>query len=290
MKNNIKKNKNRNRVFIIVIATLFVLSLIIYSSISGSPLYSVTSPISFITNPIHSFLLKTTSGITGFIETVSDSAKIRDENIALKEKNALLEQKVKELEENGRRWEELKTAFQIKDIFSDYELLGASILTREIGDWFDVFRVNIGTNEGIVIDDSTSYAVVDAQMNLIGRVLSSDFVSSKILPILDEGSVVSAKLNTASGSAVRIRGDITLKGEGCCIVDKITDFTSIQVGDEVITSGLGGLYPPGIPIGVIIELRNDDQKIEKTAVLKVYTDYKTLTDVFIMKGTVDISE
>lgn len=270
--------------FVIVIATLFVLSIIIYSSIPGSPLYSVTSPISFVTNPIHSFLLKTSSDITGFFEAVSDSTKIRDENIALKQENALLEQKVKELEENGRRWEELKSAFQIKDVFSDYELLGASILTREIGDWFDVFRVNIGTNGGISIDGSTSFAVVDAQMNLIGRVLSSDFSSSKIMPILDEGSVVSAKMNTASGSAVRIRGDITLKEEGCCIVDKITDYSSIKVGDEVITSGLGGLYPPGIPIGVIIELRNDDQKIEKTAVLKVYADYKALTDVFIMKG------
>jgi len=271
-------------VFIIVVATLFVLSILIYSSIPGSPLNSITSPISFITNPIHSLLLKTTNGITGFFESVSSSAKIRDENIQLKEENARLEQQVKSLEENGRRWEELKDAFKIKEIFSDYELLGASILTRDAGDWFDVFRVNIGTREKIVVEDSTSYAVVDAQMNLVGRVLSSDLTSSKILPILNEGSVVSAKMNTASGSAVRVRGDITLKSKGYCIVDKISDYTSIQVGDEVITSGLGGLYPPGVPIGTIVEIRNDDQKIEKIAVLKVYADYRTLTDVFIMKG------
>jgi len=75
-----------------------------------------------------------------------------------------------------------------------------------------------------------------------------------------------------------------LKSQGFLPVDKITDYTTIQVGDEVITSGLGGLYPPGIPIGVIVELRNSDQKLEKTAVLKVYADYKSLTDVFIMKG------
>ena len=282
MKNKTKKNKKK--VLIIVVATLFVLSLLVYSSIPGSPLNTITSPISFITNPIHSFLSGTTDSIAGFFESVSNTAKIRDENIALKESNARLEQQVKELEENGRRWEELKSAFKLKDVFSDYEILGASILTRDAGDWFDVFRINIGTRENIVIDDTTSYAVVDARMNLVGRVLSSDFTSSKIMPILNEGSVVSAKMNTASGSAVRIRGDITLKDSGCCLVDKISDFTSIQVGDEVITSGLGGLYPPGIPIGTIIELRNDDQKIEKMAVLKVYTEYKSLTDVFIMKG------
>ena len=267
-----------------MVSTLFVLSLLIYSSIPGSPLNAVTSPISFITDPLQSILIKTTGSITGFFESVKDSTRIRQENIVLKEANARLEQQVKELEENGRRWEELKSAFKIKEIFSDYELLGASILTREIGDWFDVFRVNIGARDGIVIEEQTSYAVVDAQMNLVGRVLSSDITSAKILPLLNEGSVISAKMNTASGSAVRVRGDITLKKQSFCLVDKISDFTSIKVGDEVITSGLGGLYPPGIPIGIIVELRNDDQKIEKTAVLKVYTDYRSLTDVFIMKG------
>lgn len=278
------KKKSKNKVFIIVVSTLFVLSVLIYSSIPGSPLNAVTSPISFITDPLQSILIKASDGITGFFESLTNSTKIRNENIVLKEANARLEQQVKELEENGRRWEELKSAFKIKEIFSDYELLGASILTREAGDWFDVFRVNIGIRDNIVIEEKSSYAVVDAQMNLIGRVLSSDVTSSKILPILNEGSVVSAKMNTASGSAVRVRGDILLKSQGLCLVDKISDFTLIQVGDEVITSGLGGLYPPGIPIGVIVELRNDDQKIEKIAVLKVYADYKSLTDVFIMKG------
>lgn len=279
-----KNNKNKNTVFIVVVSTLFILSILIYSSIPGSPLNAVTSPISFVTTPIHSILLKTTSGITGFFESITNGKKIRDENLLLKDENARLVQQVKALEENGRRWDELKAAFKIKEIFSDYELLGASILTREAGDWFDVFRVNIGTRESLIIQENTSYAVVDAQMNLIGRVLSSDYTSAKILPILNEGSVISAKMNTAGGSAVRIRGDITLKSTGLCIVDKISDFTSIKVGDEVITSGLGGLFPPGIPIGVIVELRNEDQKIEKMAVLKVYADYKSLTDVFIMKG------
>ena len=278
-----KKNK-KNKVFIVVVSTLFVLSILIYSSIPGSPLNIITSPISFITDPLQLFLTKTTGGVSGFFESITSSSKIRNENIELKTQNAKLEQQVKELEENGRRWEELKSAFKIKEAFSDYELFGASILTRDVGDWFDVFRINIGTRENIIIEEKTSYAVVDAQMNLIGRVLSSDFTSCKILPILNEGSIVSAKLNTIGGNAIRVRGDIMLKSDGLCLVDKISDFTTIKIGDEVITSGLGGLFPPGIPIGKIVEIHNETQKIEKTAVLAVYANYKTLTDVFIMKG------
>lgn len=279
-----KSKSKKNRYFITLLSILFILSFLIYSSVPGSPLNSVTSPLSFITDPIQSGVTMVSDKIFGFFDSLTNGIKIREENKKLKEENAKLEQKVKQLEENGRKWDELKNAFKIKEIFSDFDILGATILTREIGQWFDVFRINVGTRENILIDDKTSFAVVDSQMNLVGRVISSDYTSSKILPILNEGSVVSAKINNGIGSIVRVRGDLQLKENACCIIDKISDFSSIKVGDEIITSGLGGLYPPGIPIGKVIELINDDQKIEKRAVLKIYSNMNSISDVFIMKG------
>ncbi|MHB1453610.1 MAG: rod shape-determining protein MreC [Saccharofermentanales bacterium] len=278
------RSKGRKSVFIVAIATLILFSLLIFSSVPGSPIASFTSPISFLTDPIQKIITGFSSNVGGFFSSIKDSERIRKENEVLLAENARLEMQLKELEENGRRWEELKSAFKIRDLFSDYELIGASVLTREIGDWFDIFRISAGTREGITIDEKTSYAVVDPQMNLVGRVYSSDFTSAKILPILNEGSIISAKLNTAGGAVVRVRGDVLLKEEGFCLIDNISDFSAINIGDEVITSGLGGLYPPGIPIGTIVELRNNDQKIEKTAVLKVYANYRTLKDMFVMKG------
>jgi rod shape-determining protein MreC len=279
------KKPDRNKIFIVIIVTLFMLSLIVYSSVPGSPLNAISSPISFITDPVYFALSKTTGSIGGFFSSITKSEAIRKKNIVLEGENARLKQKVKELEENGRRWTELKSALKIKDLFSDYEIIGARVLTREIGDWFDVFRVNVGIKGNIIIDNITSYAVVDSKMNLVGRVLASDYTSSKILPILSEGSVVSAKVNSAGGGFLRVRGDVTQKQKGYCIVDNISDYSSLKIGDEVITSGVGGLYPPGIPIGVVKELLNQNQKVEKKAVLEVYSQYKTLTDVFIMKGS-----
>lgn len=278
------KSKGRKSVFIVAIATLILFSLLIFSSVPGSPIASFTGPISFLTDPIQQLITGFSDNVGGFFTSIKDSERIRKENEVLLEESAQLKMRLKELEENGRRWEELKSAFKIRDLYADYELIGASVLTREIGEWFDVFRISAGTRDGITIDEKTSYAVVDSQMNLVGRVYSSDYTSAKILPVLNEGSVVSAKLNTAGGSTVRVRGDVLLKEEGFCLIDSISDFSAVNIGDEVITSGLGGLYPPGIPIGIIVELRNNNQKIEKTAVLKVYTNYKTLKDIFVMKG------
>jgi len=261
--------------------------MLVYSSIPGSPLHVITSPISFITNPIYSVVSGVSSSIKGFYKSFTESEEIRKENETLKNENLKLQQKIKELEENGRRWEELKSALNIRDVYSDYTIIGAGVLTREIGEWFDIFRINAGIRDGIIIDGLSSYAVVDSNMNLVGRIISSDYSSSKVMPILNEGSIVSGKINSPGGITLRVRGDYMLKEYSKCRVDNIPDITAISTGDEVVTSGLGGLYPPGIPIGVITQIINGTQSSERRAVLEVYSDYKILTDVFILKGQYD---
>ncbi len=283
-KENCLRNTGRRKVFIIAISTLVIMTLLVFSSIPGSPLFRVSGPFSFVADPIQQFVTGMIGKAGDLISSVREGEHIREENRELNNRITELEKRIKELEENGRRWEELKDAFHIKDIFSDYDLVGASVLTRDLGDWFDVFRVSAGTRDGIVTEGKNSYAVVDAKMNLVGRVYSSDLTSSRILPVLSESSVISAKLNTPGGTLLRVRGDVLLKEEGLCLTDNISDFSAIHVGDEIVTSGLGGLFPAGIPIGVITELDPDGVVPGKYAVLKVYTDYKLLKDVFIMKG------
>lgn len=281
------KKRKFNKIFLILIITLFVLSLLVYSSIPGSALHVITSPISFITNPVYSSVTGISSSIKGFYDSLVESEKIRKENLDLKDENLQLQQRIKELEENGRRWEELKAALNIRDSYSDYTIIGAGVLTREIGEWFDVFRINAGIRDGINIDGLSSYAVVDANMNLVGRIISSDYSSSKVLPILNEGSTVSGKINAPGGITLRVRGDLLLKELSKCRIDNIADITAIKPGDEVITSGLGGLYPPGIPVGIVTEVTDGGLSSERRAVLRIYSDYKVLTDVFILKGLFD---
>ena len=74
---------------------------------------------------------------------------IREENQELKEEIAKLEYELSQSEEATRRWEELKDAFQIKDTFEQYEIIGSSILTREADEWFSVIRIDSGSKDGL---------------------------------------------------------------------------------------------------------------------------------------------
>ncbi len=277
-----------NRVFILVLVTLLIVAVIFFDSVTGNPVHVISTPVSLIVDPVQKVIRGTGNKVGDFFSAISDGMKIREENQKLQEQVAELQYQVQQGEVATRRWEELKDAFHIQDSFENYDIYGASVLSREADEWFSVFRVDAGTHSGISITEKNpSYAVVDAQMNLVGRVLSTDLTSSKVMPILHEGFSVSAKVNSVNGAVVNVHGEIELKEKGLCMVDSIPERAELKVGDELVTSGKGGLFPAGIPIGVIVSI-DDSSALNRTATVKPYSDISALNDCFIMVPGKDV--
>lgn len=271
-----------NKIFILILVTLLIVAVIIFDMIPGSPVENITTPVSVVLDPVQKLVQGTGNKISDFYTAVSDGISIRQENADLKTQIAELQYEVQQGKEAAIRWQELKDAFFIKDSFENYDIHGSSILTREADEWFSVIRIDAGKNNGIQISDlNPSYAVVDAQMNLVGRVFATDVSSSKVLPILHEGFTVSAKVNTVNGAVVTVHGEVVLKENGLCKVDQIPDQVSLQVGDVLVTSGAGGFFPAGIPVGVIVSV-DDSSELNRYATMKPYVDISSLKDVFIM--------
>lgn len=274
----------RNRIFFLVMISLLLLAVILLSISPGSPLHQITSPVSAFFSPIQKSLSQTTDRIGGFFESLREGVRLRDENKLLREENARLRNQVAQLEDAGRQFEQLKDAFAMKDRFAGYDLVGGRVLTREIGTWFDVFRIDVGRTSGIRVTETLSFAVVDAQSHLIGRVLTADAVSAKVLPLLHEGFALSGQINVVNGSLLRVRGSLELKEQGLCLVDQIPAGAQIAAGDEIVSSGSGGLFPAGIPIGRITRVIEADSRDLRTAWLEPYADLEELSTVFVMTG------
>ncbi|MBN1891522.1 MAG: rod shape-determining protein MreC [Clostridiales bacterium] len=270
-----------NKLFIVLLVTLLIIAVIIMSSIPGSRVHDISSPISFVVDPIQKGIKGVGEGFSDFIAAVTSGMEIRRENDRLRAEIAELEYQLSQGEEAIRRWEELKDAFRIKDTFENYQIIGASVLTREADEWFSVIRIGLGENDGLIITENESYAVVDARMNLVGRIMTTDLDSSKVLPMLHEGFSVSAKVNTVNGAIVWVSGETGLKQDGLCKVTRIPSTVELRVGEELVTSGQGGLFPAGIPIGVIVSVDNTSD-LDHSAVLRPYVNLDEIKDVFIM--------
>ena len=278
----VNKKSKSNRIVLLVFVSLALIAMAILTSIPGSPLHSVTSPFSFFLDPVQKAVSGAWNGVAGFYRSISDAQEIQKENEALYEENAELRRQVNSLIENGRRYDELKSAFKIKDDFADYDVLAGRILTEDLGVWFDVMKIDLGIRDGIAVTEKKTYPVLDAQSNLVGRMMSSDSVSGKMLLLTGEGFAVSGRIVRTEGAVVRVRGDVRLMENGQCLIDRIPTGASIRVGDKLVTSGLGGIFPAGIPIGIVVSVDENTTMLERSAVLEPYADFATLDTVFVM--------
>ena len=270
-----------SKLFIVIMAVLLILAAIILSVVPGSPLNNLMKPVGGIIAPVQRLVKDTGNGFSDFWAAINDGIAIRNENRELKAEIAELQYQITQNEEAMIRYEELREAFHIRDTFSNYDIYGASILSREADEWFSVIRIGLGNRDGVELEKGDSLAVVDVRMNLIGRIIEVNGDDSKILPLLHEGFIVNAKVNEVNGANLTVMGDASLKHDGLCLVTDIDANVELEPGTEIVTSGNGGLFPQGIPIGVIVSVdRSNPTAI--TATLRPYSDIGTLNDVFVM--------
>ena len=269
---------------LLVLAACAILSLL-----PGSPVKKLLQPVQLVTAPAQSAVKKAGDTLSDFWSAITDGIAIREENKALKEQIADLRYHLTQNEEAALRYEELKDALHIKDTFSNYVIYGAAILSRESDEWFSTIRLNAGATDGIVLEAGNSYPVLDVEMNLVGRVIESSDTESRVLPLLHEGFAVAGKVNEVNGATFMVVGDAELKRQGLCLIKGIDPEVRIQPGMEIVTSGDGGLFPEGIPIGVI-ESVDYSNPLDVTATLNPYSQIGKLEDVFIMIPYVEPTE
>lgn len=219
--------------------------------------------------------------ISDFWAALADGMAIREENENLKDQIADLKYQLTQNEEAAIRYEELKDAFHIRDTFSNYDIYGAQVLSREADEWFSVIRVSAGSADGIADEEGVAYPVVDVEMNLVGRVIDVDENDSMVLPLLHEGFTVACKVNVVNGASMLVSGDASLKNDGLCLVTRIDSGVVLEPGTEIVTSGEGGLFPEGIPVGTIVDV-DYSNPLAITATLKPNSDIADIEDVFVM--------
>lgn len=276
----------KSKWFILSFVTIFILVVIGVSANKNSKLNWLNNIVSVPLTPVQGFFTSVGRWIGDGLDFFKDIEAVRRENEALKTQVSELEKQNRELESFRDKNEELRAALNLKPQFGDYQFLGANITAIDPGNWFNIFKIDIGSKEGVQGD----YPVVTSGKGLVGRVLSSDLTSSKVLTIIDEESAVAGWISKTGGGHAIVRGDMVLKEQGLCKMDYIPLEVDVEVGDVIETSGLGGVFPKGILIGKVIEVRKTNSEMDRYAVIQPAADLKRLEEVYVLKKNGDNSE
>ncbi|HEX2927826.1 MAG TPA: rod shape-determining protein MreC [Ruminiclostridium sp.] len=211
----------------------------------------------------------------GLFENVQ---KLQAENKELSEKIDKLNNERSDYLRLKSENEDLRKIFDLKDQLAGYELVGANIIARNDGNLFNIFLTDKGSANGI----GYNMPVITSK-GLVGKVSSAQPFSSKVISIIEDGSSVSAVV-AKSGTFVVVKGDIQLEKEGLCKLEYIPADIDLAQGDEIVTSGIGGIYPKGIIIGTVKEIRAGESDLDRYAIIQPAADLKRLNQVVILRN------
>lgn len=268
------KNKKTGLIGIIV-TIIILLGLIVVTNGSLEKMNYMQIIASKTVDPIKNALTHLKNKIEGNDSFFATIESLREENSQIKEHNKELEQKVSELEIIKAENNTLKEYLKISDIFPEYEIIPATIISKDITNISDIITINIGTDQGI----SKNMAVVSVD-GLVGHIIYTTDKTAKVQLIIDPANTVSAIISN-NRDAVICRG--MLEGQNNLKAIYISTDSNISSGDKLETSGMGEIYPKGISIGQIEEVIQTKNITDRYAIIKTYVDFSKLEYVGVLK-------
>jgi rod shape-determining protein MreC len=198
--------------------------------------------------------------------------------VDLREENERLQQRIAELEEENLQFREALVASgrlsRIAAMREDYEvpMRPAQVVGQDVSPWFRSVLIDRGRSRGVM----SGMAVV-TDRGLAGLVTATSGHAARTMLLLDRQSAVDGIVQRSRARGI-VRGTGTQQLEFIFVVRG----DDVQVGDVVITSGVGGVHPKGLRIGEVVSVDTDEDQLLHSARLEPAVDFGRLEQVFVM--------
>jgi len=230
----------------------------------------------YIVTPLEKGVHAVTGWVGGVFSHFSDTSQLLSENENYKAEVDMLQQEVDRLQLADQENQRLSALLKIDQKYPALPKTGAEIIGKDVGNWYSVFTIDKGSRDGIV----RNMAVL-GDGGLVGTISEVYLSYSTVTSIIDDGNSVAAKC-VRTDDIGYVKGDSKLMSGGMCRMDNISVDAQIIVGDEIITSQLSTIYPPGITIGVVQQIQTDASGLTKTAVIEPAADFKNMETVLVV--------
>lgn len=176
--------------------------------------------------------------------------------------------------------QELKEALELNKTLTEYTPINATILSRNKSYWYNTITIDKGKKDGITED----MAVITSK-GLIGKISSVSLTASEVKLITsdDINFKVSIAINTNDVDNFAILNGYDSK-TNLIKATGIDKTTNINIGDKVLTSGLGKKFPAGIYIGTVEKIESDKYNLSKTVHIKTYQNFNDIHYVTVLKA------
>jgi rod shape-determining protein MreC len=223
--------------------------------------------------PVQCGVMNAWQRVGGIYNTIAETQQIRNENDVLRDQVRELTLENTRLREYSLENKRLRELLDFKERYEeDYTLLGARIISRAPNAMSNTLVVDRGSQDGV-----KKNMVAVSHEGLVGKVVAVGPSTAEILLILDREGAAGASIQDTRTPGV-VEG--TEDGHGLLRMVSLPYDAQLRKGETVVTSGMGGIYPPGLPIGKITEI--EDSGINMFALVEPFVDFSYLEEIFLI--------
>ena len=277
-----KKRMSRKNIFITIIVVVLILLIVFSKTFKDSKNNNfVSSLLKDAVVSIQKVVYAPFNYVFKTIDNYTDLKNIKKEYDILKANVDKIDALETENIELRKEIEALKSELDIDYVLSDYEVVNASIVSRNVSSWYNTITLDKGSYNGIKVD-----MVVVNSSGLIGKVINVTTFTSTVKLITTTSSNNKISIAISNGDN-KIYGLINGYNKGLLDVEGISNTEEVSIGDKVYTSGLGGLFPSGILIGEVKAITTDEYDLAKLIQVTPSADFNNLNYVSILKRNDD---
>ena len=278
---NIRNKKISTRYIVLFIIILFVVILIIFSKTlkEDRELNTIESLIKDTVTFGEKIILSPFNYIGSLIDDFNDLKSVKEENDNLKTGIERIDAIETENIELRREIDALKKELNIDYVLTDYEKLNATVLSRNIGYWYNTLTIDKGSYNGVETD-----MVVVNSTGLIGKVIKTTTFTAdvRLITTSDTNNKISVSISNGEN---KLNG--LIKGydynDNKLEVEGISNTEKVNIGDKVYTSGLGGVFPSGILIGTVDSITTDEYDLAKLIKVVPSANFDDINYVTVLK-------
>ncbi len=252
------------------------LFLLLVSSLSPGFSRVLRDGIGTVLMPMQKGMNRAGSYLAGRLEALRELQKVREENRQLQDELAGLREENAKLKLSEHELAELRELLHLQEQYQEYESLGAHVIGRNSGNWYQSFLIDKGSRDGL----KTGMNVM-AGGGLVGLVTAVGNNHATVSTIINTGRYVSA-MTARSGHSFMVAGSLELYADGMLALENIPLSADVEPGDMVVTSNISDVYLPGLLIGYVEETSTDANRLLRSGSLRPVADFDNLDMVLVI--------
>lgn len=279
MRKGYKKNPKRSGIqakTLLIVCSVLCAASVIFSFVSKNDTGPLSKAAGIVLAPMQKGVSRVSTGVVDFFDIFRSKTEMQKENEALKKRIDELNLENNKMQSDRDELKRLREQFKLNEPYTKYDMVGARLIAKDPGNWFNIITVNKGSNDGI---EPNMNVISDGA--LVGIVVSVNPNSSTVRTIIDDLSAVSCVVQGKDNLLI-LEGNLKTMRDGYITAKDIHLNADVKVGDKIVTSPVSEKFLPDILIGYITEVQEDEALLTRQVKVAPIVDFNNLREVMIL--------